>query len=149
MKNETEIETELELEKWLKDNCYPMKSYSINGNFIYEGCGIENNGGLYLWYYTERGEKTTLEYFATEKDAVQYALKQIKSDKHSNRNFIGMYKENEEVERIILELKKREVEYWTDKIPYGGINDWKTRIFVIGCGIKKVTDLIQNEEKTA
>jgi|TARA_B110001450_G_C17427547_1_gene402506 hypothetical protein len=149
LKNETEIETELELEKLLKDNCYPMNSYSINRNFIYEGCGIENNGGLYLWYYTERGEKTTLEYFATEKDAVQYALKQIKSDEHSNRNFIGMYKEKEEVERITLELKKRDVEYWTDKIPYGGINDWRTRIFVIGCGIKKVTDLIQNGEKTA
>ena len=31
----------------------------------------------------------------------------------------------------------------------GGINDWRTRIFVSGCGIKKVEDLIQNGEKTA
>jgi hypothetical protein len=149
LKNETEIETELELEQWLKGNCYPMNSYSINGNFIYEGCGIENNGGLYQWCYTERGEKTTLECFATEKDAVKYALKQIKADEHANRNGIGIFKEKEEVERIISELNKREVEYWTDRIPYGGINDWRTRIFVIGCGIKKVADLIQNGEKTA
>ncbi|MEE9364780.1 MAG: hypothetical protein V3U92_19440 [Cellulophaga sp.] len=145
LKNDTEIETVLELEKWLKENCYPMNSYSINGNFIYEGCGIENNGGLYEWYYTERGDKRTLEYFATEKDAVQYALKEIKADEHSNRNYIGMYKESNDVEKILSELKNREIQYWTDKIPYGGINDWRTRIFVIGCGIKKATDLIKKE----
>ena len=145
MKDETEIETTLELEQWLKDNCYPMIGYSINGNFIYEGCGLKNKGGFYEWYYTERGEEKTLKYFATEKDAVQYVLKEIKSDEHANRNKIGIFKENEEVEKIINELEKRGVEYWTDKIPYDGIYDWRTRIFVIGCGIKKVTDLIQNE----
>ena len=147
MKNETEIKTELELEQWLKDNCYPLNSYSINGNFIYEGCGLENNGGLYQWYYTERGEKRTLEYFMTEKDAVQFALKEIKADEHANRNYIGMYKSEKEVEQILTELNKRGIKYWTDSIPYGGLNDYRTRIFVIGCGIKKATDLIQNEEK--
>ena len=149
MKNETDIETELDLEQWLKENCYPLNSYSINGNFIYEGFGLENNGGIYQWYFTERGEKTILEYFATEIDAVKYALKEIKADKHANRNLIGIFKENEELERIISVLKKREIKYLTDRIPYGGKNDWRTRIFVIGCGIKKVVDLIQNGEKTA
>lgn len=147
MKNEKEIKTELELEQWLKDNCYPMNSYSINGNFIYEGCGLENNGGLFQWYYTERGKKRTLEHFANEKDAVQYALKKIKGNQHANRNYIGMYKSDNQVEQILTELKNRGIEYWTDSIPYGGLNDYRTRIFVIGCGIKKVTDLIQSEEK--
>lgn len=142
---EIEIETIIELEKWLKENCYPMNSYSINGNTIYEGFGLENNGELYQWFYTERGYKQILEYFSTEKDAVQYALKTIKSNEHANRNYIGMYKSDQEVERIISELKKRGIEYWTDKIPYGGINDWQTRIFVIGCGIKNAQDLIKNE----
>ena len=32
--NETEIETELELEQWLKEHCYSMISYSIYGNLI-------------------------------------------------------------------------------------------------------------------
>jgi hypothetical protein len=147
LKIETEIQTIIELEKWLKDNCYSMNSYSINGNLIYEGYILENNGGLYQWNYTERGEKRTLEHFATEKDAVEYALKKIKSDEHANRNFIGMYKESSEVQKVLSELKNREIEYWTDNIPYGGLKDYRTRIFVIGCGIKKATDLIQNEEK--
>lgn len=148
LKNETEIETELELEQWLKDNCYPMSSYSINGNFIYEGFILKNNSRFspyFEWIYTERGEKRSLEKFYSEKDAVQFALKKIKEDEHANRNLLGMYKENSELEKVLLELKNRGIEYWTDKIPYGGINAWRTRIFVIGCGIKKATDLIKKE----
>ena len=124
-----------------------MNSYSINGNFIYEGYILEKNGRFYQWNYTERGKKSTLEYFTTEKNAVEYALKKIKSDEHANLNFIGMYKESSELEKILSELKNRKIEYWTDSIPYGGLNDYRTRIFVIGCGIKKATDLIQNEEE--
>jgi len=74
---ETEIKNITELEKWLKENCYPMNSYSINGNAIHEGFGLENNGGLFQWFYTERGDKQTLEHFATEKEAVEYALKKL------------------------------------------------------------------------
>jgi uncharacterized Rmd1/YagE family protein len=142
---ETEIQTIIELEKWLKENCYSMNSYSINGNFIYEGFILENNGGICEWNYTERGEKRILKHFATEKDAVDYALKKIKSDEHANRNYIGMYKSETEVEKNLAELRKRGIEYWTDKIPYGGMNDWRTRIFVIGCGIEKAKDLIKSE----
>lgn len=48
--NEVQIKTELELEQWLKENCYSMNNYSINGNIIYEGCGLEKNGSLYHWF---------------------------------------------------------------------------------------------------
>ena len=45
--NETEIKTELELEQWLKENCYSMNNYSINGNTIYVTTNlrvlVENN----------------------------------------------------------------------------------------------------------
>ena len=33
--------TEKELEEWMKANCANFNSYSINGNAIYEGFGIE------------------------------------------------------------------------------------------------------------
>lgn len=119
-----------------------MNSYCINGNIIHEGFGLEKNGGLFQWFYTERGDKRILEYFSTEKEAVQYALNKIILDEHANRNFIGMYKSKEEAERVLKELRNRKIEYWSDIIPYGGIDDMRTRIFVIGCGIKKAQDLI-------
>ena len=49
--------TEKELEEWMKANCANFNSYSINGNAIYEGFGIEIIGGTFIWYYTERGQK--------------------------------------------------------------------------------------------
>ncbi|PPK93930.1 hypothetical protein LY01_02152 [Nonlabens xylanidelens] len=135
------IETEIELEQWMKSNCYTFNSYSINGSFIHNGFGLDNNGGLYSWYYTERGERRTLKYFKTEEEAVNYAFDQIKSDQYANRNYIGMIKEKHRLNEIISELKKRNIEYWTDEIPYGGFEDMRTRIFVIGCDIKKVADI--------
>ena len=148
MKNKlalTEINTVIKLEKWLKRNCYPMNDYSINGNFIYEGFGLEKSEGVFQWFYTERGDKQIIKYFSSEKEAVIYALKKIKTDEHANRNYIGRYKTDNEVEKILSELKKRGIEYWTDKIPYGGIDDIQTRIFVIGCGINNAKDLIKTE----
>lgn len=145
LKAETEITTRIALQKWLVANCYRMNNYSINGNTIYEGYGLEHSDGIFKWFYTEGGAKRTLEYFKTEKEAVAYALRKIKADGHANRNYIGMYADHQEVEQLLSELKKRKVEFWTDKIPFGGMNDLRTRVFVIGCGIKNVQDLIKKE----
>jgi hypothetical protein len=49
--------TEIELENWMKENCFNFNRYSINGSSIYEGFGIDKSVGLYTWYYTERGQK--------------------------------------------------------------------------------------------
>ena len=94
---ETEIKSVTELERWLCENNYPLNHYSINGNMIHEGYGLENNGGLYQWFYTERGVKQTLKYFSTEQEAVNYALKQIKSEGFPRRNTIETHKPDEEV----------------------------------------------------
>jgi hypothetical protein len=55
--SQTTPKTRIELENWMKANCYHFNSYSINGNFIYEGFGIDYINGFYNWYYTERGQK--------------------------------------------------------------------------------------------
>ena len=73
--------TEIELENWMSENCFNFNSYSINGNSIYEGFGIDKSGELYIWYYTERGQKNNLKYFKTENEIIVYAFNQIKSDK--------------------------------------------------------------------
>lgn len=120
-----------------------MSSYSINGNAIYEGFGLDNNGGVFQWFYTERGDRQTLKYFVNEKEAVQYALEKIKADQFANKNYIGTYRTEHEVKVIIAKLEKRGVEYWIDRIRVNEPSNTQTRIFAIGCGIKLVTDLIQ------
>lgn len=138
-------ETEIALKKWMEDHCYHFNSYSISGNFISEGFGIDQNGSLYSWYYTERGKRETLHYFSTEKEAVTFAFEQIKSDRNAKSHCIALLKSDQELNDLTAELDQREVSYWMDQIPYGGLNDRRSRVFILGCDIKKVEDLKQKK----
>src|SRR4051812_1750368 len=81
--------TEIELEEWMKENCFNFNNYSVNGCVIHEGYGIDRAGGVFIWYYTERGQKNHLKYFQTEKEIVEYAYHQIKLDKWAATHCIG------------------------------------------------------------
>jgi hypothetical protein len=37
--------------------------------------GLEEIDGVFIWYYFERGEKTIVEFFMSETDAVNYIYK--------------------------------------------------------------------------
>lgn len=77
-----ELLTLQDLEEWININNYSFLGYSITDNFINEGYGMEKNGELFQWYYTERGKKETLAYFRTEVEAVQYVVNLILNDEY-------------------------------------------------------------------
>ena len=134
--------TEIELENWLKINCFNFNSYSINGNNIYEGYGIDKLGGLYIWYYTELGQKDNLKYFRSETEIVEYAFNQIKSDKWAKTHCIGFSTDLNKINDLKSELQKMKIEFFEDKIPYYGIDRPVYRVFVLGCDIQKTEHLI-------
>jgi hypothetical protein len=78
-----------ELKRWMKQHCFNFNSYSIHGNTIYEGFGIDTSGGVYAWYYTERGQQRDLEYFSSEQEIVLYAFNKIRSDSWARTHMIG------------------------------------------------------------
>ncbi len=129
--------TEIGLEKWMIENCFNFNSYSINGNSIYEGYGIDKSGGLYIWYYTERGQKDNLKYFKTENEIVEYAFNQIKSDKWAKTHCIAFSTDINKINDLRNKLQRMETKFIEDKIPYYGIEKPAYRIFVLGCDIKK------------
>lgn len=135
------LKTIEELEKWMKDNCFNFDSYSVNGNFIHEGYGIENSGGLFMWYYTERGEKENLKYFSTEAEAVTYAYNQITADKWANAHCIGFTQNKEESFELSSKLEEMNIPFFQDEIPYYGEKFPVYRTFVFGSDIKRVNDL--------
>ncbi len=139
-----EIETISQLVQWMKDNCYNFESYSINGNHIWEGFIIDRHNSTFRWQYTERGEIKTLDVFTFESDIVKHALKAILSDKYANVHFVAMLEtipQERTIRSLTNELEKREVQFFTDKIPYNGRTDSHTRIYVVGCDVLKVKDL--------
>lgn len=136
--NDFEIpKTEKELGNWMKKNCCNFNSYSINGNSIYEGFGIEIIGGLYIWYYTEKGSKSKLKSFQTEPEMIEYAYAQIKSDKWAWTHCIGFTKDRSKSEELCNKLTDMGIEHFKDEIPNYEKDCSTYRVFVLGCDIKK------------
>jgi len=133
--------TEKELESWMKENCYNFENYSINGSAIYEGFGIDNFGGLFIWYYTERGEKNKLKYFQSEREIIEYAFNEIKADKWAKTHCIGFTTNEYEKRELEVILKETNIDFFQDEIPYYGLERPVYRTFVLGCDIKKTEHL--------
>ncbi|WP_018619527.1 hypothetical protein [Spirosoma luteum] len=131
-----------ELDEWMTAHCYP-DSYAIGSRNIHEGYGLSTEENGYAWFYTERGKQYTIQHFETESQAVAFAFGKITSDKTANRHLIGFLNDNALEQELLTELKTREIAWWKDEIPYGGLHDKRSRIFVFGCDIRRVPDLLE------
>lgn len=132
-------ETEAELEKWMIDNCYNFNEYSINGNHIWEGFGIEKKSDLFYWYFSERGRREILKIFGTEKEIIEYAYNHIKSNKTSKSHCIGFLFDKNKSDELKQILDEMNIKFEQDQVPY--FKDEKQiayRTFVFGCDIEKV-----------
>lgn len=130
-----------ELDDWMTAHCYP-DSYAIGKRVIHEGYGLYRDGNQFVWFYTERGVRKNLNYFQTESEAVAYAFAAIINDKTANRHLIGLVMAAQE-QALFTELDARGIGYWKDEIPFGGLHDKRSRIFVFGCDIRRVPDLLE------
>ena len=54
--------------------------YSLNGGFPNEACAINQTKDGWEVYYSERGRKSGLKFFAEESDACEYFFRLITSD---------------------------------------------------------------------
>ncbi|SDE33791.1 hypothetical protein SAMN04487996_104387 [Dyadobacter soli] len=134
-------ETIEQLRQWMETHCYSDHHYAIGERIVHEGYGLRQSGGMYIWYYTERGSKDILKTFEVEKDAVAYAMQIIENDRFASSHLIGLVQNQAEEEALLHELATRNIDFWKDSIPYGGPNDRRTRVFVRGCDVLKVADL--------
>lgn len=141
MNNTYTPQTEVELETWMKENCYNFNGYSINGNAIFEGFGIDKSGEIYNWYYTERGQKEPLKHFQSEAEIVAHAYNQIKSDKWAKTHCIGFTTSKEEKNELESLLENADIAFLQDEIPYYGPERPVYRIFVFGCDFNQTKHL--------
>jgi hypothetical protein len=140
MMNENDMPvTIVALENWMKEHCFNFNSYSINGNAIHEGYVIVNNGGLFSWCYTERGQQSVLKYFRSEQEIIAYAFDELKADTWADRHCIGFTSDKGKANELCGLLKDMNVGYKEDSIPY--IERRVYRTFVSGCDIRKTEHL--------
>ncbi len=136
-----------QLDGWMTAHCY-NDSYGIGNRIIHEGYGLSASNSLYIWYYIERGERQNLNYFQTEQEAVDFAFRAIIADKSANRHLVGLLNDKSLEQALLAELDTRGIAYWKDEIPYGGLHDRKTRVFVFGCEVQKALDLQKEYSNT-
>ena len=137
-----DLSTIKQLDEWMTANCY-NDSYGIGTRIIHEGYGLDAVDRSFVWYYTERGKRQLLNRFQTEQDAVRFAFGEITADTSANRHMVGFIQDDLLEQELVAELANRQIEFWKDVIPYGGLHDKRSRIFVFGCDIHKVLDLQQ------
>lgn len=77
MHGNNKILTIKELQKWILTTDVPHCIVAYDGSVAKEGVGIDNWSGLYIWYYTERGNRENLQYFRTEEEIVTFAIKYV------------------------------------------------------------------------
>jgi hypothetical protein len=127
-----------ELVQWMKERCYNFESYSIGGNTIYEGLGLEETLDGYVWYYTERGQRTSVAFFATEQEAVAHVHQQVAADKWAAAHYVGLTAKQAEAHELAERLGALGIAFWQDEIPgFYAPQRPAYRTFVAGCDIKR------------
>ncbi len=75
------MNTILKLENWMLNNDIKIIYLPNNkrNKFVTDiGEGLEDINGLYVWYYNDdRGNRTDIKIFNSEKDAVQYVFEYL------------------------------------------------------------------------
>ena len=76
------MKTLLELENWMLNNDI-KNTFTPDFRYLTDiGEGLEDLNGLYVWYsIDEKGNRTNIEFFKSEKDAVQFVLEYLKNER--------------------------------------------------------------------
>lgn len=71
------METIADLENWMIEKKI-NNTFTPNHRYVTdEGEGLEELSGIYIWYSNERGNRTNLEFFKSEKGAVSFVYEYL------------------------------------------------------------------------
>lgn len=124
-----------------------MKASELTDLLLNEGCNHGNfrvgnvggaddafclteNYGTWEVFYTERGTKSPIFSSTSETEACEFFYKQIMEMEHWH--IVGFFKEKKNLETLEKSMKEKGIIFHRNDIPYGGPNDLRYRIFVIG-----------------
>ncbi len=72
--NKNELQTVLDQEGFRSD------CYDLDGGLLPERLTLANEGDKWAVYYSERGQQTGKRYFATESEACEYFLEELRDE---------------------------------------------------------------------
>jgi hypothetical protein len=103
-------------------------------------CLVENHGRWSV-FYTERGEDSTPIFASTsEEDACEFFLRHITSMRHFH--CVGFFSSEARAQSLRSELQARGVASSQDRVPFGGPQDPRFRVFVEGKAVFKAREVL-------
>ena len=130
-----------ELNERLEEEGYNSQFYCIGPGWrrLGDGFALDKVGDSFEWFYVERGQRGRAEkVFASEEEACQFAYETLSKDDWARSHMIGMFESAAEAAELAQELSREGIRSKTDRIPYGGPDDPRFRVFVYGRDVFKV-----------
>lgn len=127
-----------ELQTYLEKNCYSFLELSIGNHRAPEGIVIEKYNEKFIYAYSERGNKSILNSFDTEKELVQYALAELMKDEWSKAHIVASTFELKEILEAEKQLTDWKISFKRNDIPNYKAGRTAYRIFVFGTDILKL-----------
>jgi hypothetical protein len=132
-----------ELAQRLDEEGFNPHFYCIGAGWrrLGNGFALDQVGDSYEWFYVERGQKGQVERaFTSEEEACRFAYEALSKDKWARSHMVGMFRSESEAADLARALSLEGIRSETDRIPYGGPNDPRFRVFVYGRDVLKVKD---------
>jgi len=132
-----------ELAERLNEEGFNSQFYCIGPGWrrLGDGFALERVGGSFEWFYVERGQRGQAEkVFAAEEEACEFVYEVLSKDKWAQSHMIGMFQSESEAADLVRALSLEGIRSETDRIPYGGSNDPRFRVFVYGRDVFKLKD---------
>ncbi|HEY0376814.1 MAG TPA: hypothetical protein VGC87_07645 [Pyrinomonadaceae bacterium] len=130
-----------ELNKRLDEEGFNPQFYCIGPGWrrLGDAFALDKVGNSFEWFYVERGRRGPAErVFASEEEACRFAYETLSKDEWARSHMIGMFASEAEAAELARELAHEGVGSRTDRIPYGGLDDPRFRVFVYGRDVFKV-----------
>lgn len=97
--------------------------------------------GRWRVFYTERGlDQDPIFETDSEEDACQYFFRFVMAMRHAH--CVGFFRSENMAQTLSARLEQHGIESHQDKIPFGGWNDPRFRVFVTGKAIFKTKELL-------
>jgi hypothetical protein len=133
-----------------------MNVHELRQRLVEEGCNADfysigrggsdcfcltQDHGAWQVFYTERGKDSPPIFeTASEEEARQFFFRKIMGIRHDH--CVGFFRSESEAQSLARKLAQHGLQSWQDKIPYGGADDPRCRVFVTGKAIFKAKELL-------
>lgn len=118
-------------QRLLEAGCNPSLYAIGSRGMLSDGFCLDHHDGRWRVYHTERGQDAPPQFSSTsEAEACDYFHRLVMSMRHDH--CVGFFRAQADASVLAERLSALGIQTWSDCIPFGGMEDPRHRVFVMG-----------------